>query len=360
MCGIDISTFFMYILRMLNPFKKPAKTPEMIRAEANAAAVLAATVPEGALPVFQNTDELDLYFNHYAAEKQVTLSLPKGDTQTLPIPAPDKKDLRWAKRLIKQPPEDRGYELCKSCNDNKLWRVYFLLEQQKQTAPENRVTDKSVEISEYFSQRPLNIAVMRGNHSLAVLLLAHGADIDTNYTMRRDTPLMKAINYDRLEIVKLLIGQEAKFYPDEFEKVSHPEIKEYLAQTIGHKLSPVVAQYGNLNKKQQAKTGDAVIAWNKAGDDSIVKSVNLGGGMRLHTVFNFKAEHLLRYTESINLKGQTIAVSAPSAAEDFQRIRNRAEIDEAFRSFLAQDGDERLRPSGANTAAPRHIRKKTP
>lgn len=345
---------------MINPFKKPVQTPEMIRAEEKAAAALAATAPEGRLPVFRNTEELELYFRHYTGDKQLTVTLPKGDTKTLDIPAPDKKDLRWAKRLMKQAPEERGYQLCTSCREGNLWRVYFLLEQQQQTPPEKQVTDQAVEISEYFAQSPLNIAAMQGSHDIAVLLLAHGADIDTNYKTRRDTPLMKAIYYDRLEIVKLLIGQEAKFYPDEFEQVSHPEIKEYLAQSIGHSLAPGVAQYGNLNKKQKIKSGNAVIAWNRAGDDSIVKSVELGGGMRLHTVFNFKAEHLLRYTESTDLKGQTIAVSAPSAAEDFQRIRNRAEIDEAFREFLARDGDETLRPTGSNAAAPRRIPKKTP
>lgn len=345
---------------MKNPFKRSVKTPEMIRAEEIAAAALAATAAEGELPLFKNADDVTLYFNHYPDEKQITVSLPKGDAKTLTIPAPNKKDLRWAKRLIRQTPEERGYALCQSCSENNIWRVYFLLEQQKQVPPEKRVTDQAVEIREYFAQSPLNIAAMQGYYDQAVLLLAHGADVDTKYTTRRDTPLMKAITYDRLEIVQLLIEQEAKFYPDEFEKVSHPEIKEYLAQAVGHKLSPAVAQYGNLNKKQKTATDNTVIAWNKAGDDSIVKSVNLGGGMRLHTVFNFKAEHLLRYTESINLKGQTIAVSAPSVAEDFQRIRNRAEIDEAFRVFLAQDGDEALRPSGSNTAVPRRIRKKTP
>ncbi|MBL1146649.1 MAG: ankyrin repeat domain-containing protein [Pseudomonadota bacterium] len=344
---------------MINPFKKPAKTPEQLQAEASAAAALAASVPEGSLPVFKNADTLSLYFEHYPEEKQIAVSLPKGDRQTLTIPAPDKKDLRWAKSLIKKPPEERGYELCESCYKNRLWRVYFLLEQQKDTPPEKRALDGAHEIREYFAQSPLNIAAINGYHDLATLLVSHGADIDTKYTTRRDTPLMKAIYYDRLDIVKLLIGQEAKFYPDEFEKVSHPEIKEYLAQTVGHKLSPAVAQYGNLNKKQKAKAVNAVIGWNKAGDDSIVKSVNLGGGMRLHTVFNFKAEHVLRYTESVDLKGQTIAVSAPSAAEDFQRIRNRAEIDEAFRVFLAQNGDESLRPA-SNSAAPRRIQKKNP
>jgi len=344
---------------MRNPFKRSVKTPEMIQAEVTAAAALAATVSEGQLPVFKNAQDVALYFDHYAEEKQITVSLPKGHQKTLTIPAPNKKDLRWARKLIKQAPEERGYELCESCFKNRLWRTYFLLEQQKQIAPEKRVTDKAVEIRDYFAQSPLNVATMQGYHDMVVLLLAHGADIDTNYTSRRDTPLLKAINYDRLDIVKLLIEQEAKFYPDEFEKVSHPEIKEYLAQTVGQKLSPAAAQYGNLNKKQKTQAGNSVIAWNKSGDDSIVKSTNIGGGMRLHTVFNFKAEHVLRYTESVNLKGQTIAISAPSAAEDFQRIRNRAEIDEAFRMFTSLDGDESLRPS-SNTAAPRRIQKKNP
>ncbi|TNE27290.1 MAG: hypothetical protein EP349_09390 [Alphaproteobacteria bacterium] len=344
---------------MRNPFKPRPKTPEELQAEASAVAALTAHVPEGQLPVFKNGDILSLYFERHPEEKQIRVTLPKGNRKTLTIPAPDKKDLRWAKSLLKKPPEARGSDLCESCYKDKLWRVYFLLEQQKDIPPEKRALDGAYEIREYFAQSPLNIAAINGYHDMAALLLSHGADIDTKYTTRRDTPLMKAINYDRLEIVKLLIRQEAKFYPDEFEKVSHPEIKEYLAQTVGHKLSPAVAQYGNLNKKKKPQTENAVIAWNKAGDDSIVKSVNLGGGMRLHTLFNFKAEHVLRYTESVNLKGQTIAVSAPSAAEDFQRIRNRAEIDEAFRMFTSLDGDESLRPP-SNTAAPRRIQKKNP
>lgn len=61
--------------------------------------------------------------------------------------------------------------------------------------------------------QPLNLA-SAGGQAVVKLLLRSGANIEGE-DGRRDTPLMKAINSDQVEVVKLLISQGARI--DRFE-----------------------------------------------------------------------------------------------------------------------------------------------
>ncbi len=286
--------------------------------------------------------------------QDITVTLPNGRSETITLPSPSRSDLKWAQKLDKKPNTKLYCELCKYTQHN-IWRLHHLLEyikKEKTAAEQNKILNSPW----IDADTPLSDSVVRGDYVGAVLLLASGADMNRGSSgLRLPTPICQALIRNNFRLVKLLIENGAKFYSDELQLTNHLEIKAYLANAAKSPLDIRNAECRNLNNGQQSpatalpaasappeedSTKD-MVQWRIAGD-SIIKTVTVPERMRLNTVFNFKAEHIFRFTETLDEKNRVTATGTPSQTEGFKNIHNRREIADACAEFTRQGGDPSL------------------
>ena len=294
------------------------------------------------IPPRKETVETDVTSNNVSKHivkriQKGSVKLPNGTTYDLTIPAPTAEDIEWAEGCFEADQEERNKAASLAITEGSLWRLQFLLAM-------NKKQDNFIDINA-FGQEDNDLTLLAhtaltedNGADFAALLLSYGANIEkggnprwANHRNARDnTPMRAAIKNNSVEVVALLLDNEAQFYKDDFDEAKHVEIQEYLVKRFD--VLGEVSQYSNLNAPQKRDS-----KWERIDDFSVAKISHLPGRMRLTKTFNFLAQEIDKVVEVLDAEGAT--THPPShETQQFDDVTHKGEIKQAHEKLLSLNG----------------------
>lgn len=290
----------------------------------------------------------------------LNIELPNGRIKSVTIPAPSAEDVTWLHSLEKQSTKKHEEDASNAIQENNLWRLMVLLKHAKRHQKEDGSNDfmdincRGKRDSDLTLLGHTSYADAQSHVDAAILLMAYGADPYIG-SGSRWTPFVNALNTGEIGIVSVMLEAGYPFYAKDFALASdNATSKEFLKSKFGHLIHDYPDQ--NLNDAELLeKHSLSGTHWTKIDDLSICKTSYTSKTTRINKVFNFRAQDIERFTETLN-NTRTVTSITPSLIQNFSELSVYDEIREAHQQLCDRGG----KPENINTYMrhTRHVKKR--
>ena len=289
------------------------------------------------------------------------MTLPNGCVKSVTIPTPSAEDVTWLQTLDRQSTKKNTEDASHAIQTNNLWRLMVLLEHSKRHQKEDGSNDfmdincRGTRDSDLTLFGHTSFADAQSHVDAAILFMAYGADPYIG-SGARWTPFVNALNTGEIGIVSVMLDAGYPFHAKDFALASDNATSlDFLKHKFGHLVHDYPDQ--NLNNAELLeKHSLSGTHWTKIDDLTICKTSYTSKTTRINKVFNFRAQDIERFTETLN-NTRAVKSVTPSLVQNFSELAVYDEVREAHQQLCAQDG----KPENINTymRQTRHVKKRS-